>query len=207
MKKFWAVSLISLFSLVASACWYTISNFNATYIASVNGKQIHYTPVNSLVDTVYHNGMTVDLPIAVQIKVSDRYGDQPGESIGPKQVIEAKLQYKVVRKNGTIYPFTTVKTISNPKWTMNFSNPVNLFGANGVIDIPATKISAGDEIIIRVYFSDGTYHTGNLSADIKPSDVPDTQSYSLDNISCGNGGWKAPHVFRVKFSGKRRKNI
>ena len=207
MKKFTLISILSAVALAASACWYTVSNFNATYIASVNGKQIHYSPTSSIDQTVYHNGMSVDLPITVQIKVSDRYGDQSGESIGPKKIIEAKLQYKIIRKNGTVYPFTTVKTISNPNWTMNFSNPVNLFGSSGIIDIPKSKISAGDEIIIRVYFSDGVYHTGNLNADIDISDVPNEQSYTKNNIDCGTGGWKAPHVFRVKFSGKRRTSI
>ena len=206
MKKIVAAITSTLFAATAFACWFTESNFNATYIASVNGKAIHYSPVDTISQTVYRNGQTVDLPITVQIKVSDRFADQSGES-GSRPVTQAILQYKIVRQNGTSTSFITVKALKNPNWRMNFSTPVNLFGRDGVINIPKGQISAGDEIIIRVWMSDGTYYTGDIEADISANQVPDTQSYSSGNVAIGVDGWQAPHVFRVKFSGKRRTMI
>lgn len=190
------------FAISSFACWFTESNFNATYIASVNGKHVHYTPANTIQQATYHNGLSVDLPITVQIKVSPRIADQTGEVEGLKPIRTAILQYKIIKQNGTSIPFKTVKKIDNPNWPMNFASPVNLFGVTGKISIPSSKISAGDTIIIRVYFSDGTYYTGDLDGDLTIADVPDTQTYS--NPECGYDGWRAPHVFRVIFSGKRR---
>lgn len=202
LKKF-LISLLAVGTVSAFACWFTESNFNATYIASVNGAAVHYAPVSTISQAVYQNGQQVDLPITVQIKVSDRFADQSGES-GTRPVTSAILQYKIVRQNGTSTSFITVKTLNNPNWHMNFSSPVNLFGRSGIINIPNGQISAGDDIIIRVWMSDGTYYTGDLDADISVNQVPDTQSSALGNVSIGEDGWKAPHVFRVKFSGKRR---
>ena len=205
MKKVLAVLAAVCAAGAAFACWFTASNFNATYIASVNSKVVHYTPAVTMADAVYHNGQNADLPITVQVKVSPRFGDQAGESAGAKPITTASLQYKVVRAGGASTDFVTVKTITNPDWAMDFSVPVNLFGSDGAIDIPEGQISAGDDIIIRVWFSDGTYHTGDKNADLTVSDVPDTQSAS--NITCGLDGWQAPHVFRVKWSGKRRVRV
>lgn len=194
-------TILAVGAISAFACWFTESNFNATYIASVNGKVVHYSPASTLSAAAYTNGQAVDLPITVQVKVSDRFGDQAGES-GTKPITKAILQYKVVRANGTSTSFTTVKILDHPNWKMNFSNPVNLFGQEGIINIPKNSISAGDDIIIRVWLTDGVFATGDINADITAAEVPATQNST--NIDCGNDGWKAPHVFRVKFSGKRR---
>ena len=201
MKKIlMALGLISA-SIMASACWLTESNFNATYIASINGEVIHYTEANTISEVVYHNGQQADLPITVQVKVSDRFGDQPGET-GRKPIIKAILQYKIVRANGQSGKWVTVKTIDNPSWKMNFNRPVNLFGTDGNIDIHEDQISSGDDIIIRIWLTDGLYTTGDIDADISVDQVPDLQDYN--NAMIGSDGWSAPHVFRVKYSGKRR---
>lgn len=202
MRKILAILAAVCTAGAVMACWFTESNFNATYIASVNSKVVHYTPAATMAGATYHNGQSADLPITVQVKVSPRFGDQEGETSGAKPITTASLQYKVVRAGGTGTGFVTVKTITNPAWAMDFSVPVNLFGADGVIDIPDSQISAGDDIIIRVWMSDGTYYTGDRTADLAVSDVPDTQTAST--ITCGLDGWQAPHVFRVKYSGKRR---
>lgn len=196
MKKLlaavFAVSTMSVF-----ACWFTESSFNATYIASVNGKVVHYVPATTKDAAVYNNGQAADLPITVQVKVSDRM--EQGQALA---IQTAKLQYKIVRKNGTSTSFITVKTIDNPSWKMNFNNPVNLFGRDGIINIPDNQISEGDEIIIRLWLDDGIYNTGDINADINANQVLDQHSQS--NVTIGTDGWAAPHVFRVKFSGKRR---
>lgn len=204
LKKMLMTAAAMVVSASCFACWFTESNFNATYIASVNGKHSHYTPANTIEAATYHNGMNVDLPITVQVKVSPRIADQAGETEGLKPVTTAVLQYKIVRQNGTSTKFRTVKSINNPNWPMNFANPVNLFGATGKINISDNEISEGDHIIIRVYFSDGIYYTGDLDSDISVNDVPDRQTKS--SAECGYGGWRAPHVFRVRYSGNRRAN-
>lgn len=201
MKKF-LLALTTILSVSTMACWFTESNFNATYIASINSKAVHYNPVQTMSSAVYKNGQSVDLPLTVQIKVSPRFGDQDNETPGEKQIIKAILQYKIERANGTSTKFKTVKTIDNPNWKMDFSNPVNLFGKSGIIDIPKNSISAGDVIIIRLYLTDGMFHTGDLNSDIKGSDIKST--HNANNISIGTSGWSAPHVFKVVFSGKRR---
>ena len=205
MKKLFAVLAAVCAAGAAFACWFTESNFNATYIASVNSKVVHYTPATTMSEATYHNGQSADMPITVQVKVGPRFGDQPGENAGAKPITTAALQYKVVRAGGASTGFVTVKTIINPTWAMNFSVPVNLFGSDGVIDIPDGEINAGDDIIIRLWLSDGTYYTGDRTGDLFVSDVPDTQTAA--NITCGFDGWQAPHVFRVKYSGKRRVRI
>lgn len=202
MKKLLSI-IAATATIITSACWFTESNFSATYIASVNGSAIHYSPVDSINQATYTNGQTVDLPLTVQVKVSDRFGDQEGES-GTRPIVKAILQYKIVRQNGQSTNFITVKTLDNPSWKMNFSNPVNLFGKEGIIDISANSISAGDTIIVRVWLSDGVFQTGDINANITKEQIPDTQSSSLGNINIGTDGWQAPHVFRVVFSGKRR---
>ena len=63
-------------------------------------------------------------------------------------------------------------------------------------------IEEGDDIIIRVWFDDNIYTTGDRTSDIDKNQVPDTQTQN--NITIGTDGWAAPHVFRIKFSGKRR---
>lgn len=203
MKKILTTLTVIAATLISSACWFTESNFNATYIASVNGSAVHYSPVESINQATYTNGQTVDLPLTIQVKVSDRFGDQEGES-GTRPIVKAILQYKIIRQNGQTTNFVTVKTLDNPTWKMNFSNPVNLFGRDGIIDIPESSISSGDEIIVRIWLSDGVFQTGDLNTDITKDQVPDSQSYSAGNINIGTGGWQAPHVFRVVFSGKRR---
>ena len=196
MKKF-LITALTISAMSVFACWFTESSFNATYIASVNGKVIHYVPATSMAQAVYKNGEAADLPITVQIKVSDRM--EAGQALSIKT---AELQYKIIRQNGTSTTFKTVKIINNPSWKMNFNSPVNLFGRDGIINIPEGQIEAGDEIIIRVWFNDSIYTTGDRTSDIDKNQVPDTQTQN--NITIGTDGWAAPHVFRIKFSGKRR---
>ncbi len=184
---------------IATACWFTESNFNATYIASVNSKYVHYNKVSTISQATYTNGSVVELPISVQIKVSPRFGDQPGES-GSKPITAAKLQYKVVKADGTNGSWITVKSLNNPDWDMDFPEPVNLFGRDGIIN--PTGAQPNDWIVIRVWMTDGMYQTGDLSEDIDIAEIPTTQTEA--NISIGTTSWCAPHVFKIKISSKKR---
>ncbi len=188
-----AILSFAIATAAAWSCWFTSSNFNACYIAGVNNYFAHYTEAVSINVATYHNGQTVAMPITVFVKVSPRFGDQAGEAAGPKAIIRAVLQYKILPGG----EWVTVKDIDNPDWNMNFDHPVALFGRN-TIDL--TNVSSGTEMLIRLYMTDGTYETGDMVADIT-STVPDTATLSSGGTY--EGGWNAPHVMRVIISGRR----
>ena len=119
---------LTLFSTIVHACWFTADNFNTCYIAGVNSYVSHYSPAESIGSAVYKNGQTVDFPLTVWVKVSDRFADQPGEAEGKKAIIHAVLQYRVL-PNGR---WKTVRELKNLNWDMDFQNPVALFGKNNV---------------------------------------------------------------------------
>lgn len=194
LKTLFTTALTSL-SIVASACWFTQDNFNGNYISFITGDNFHYTPTELITNAVYKNGYVVDMPFTVYVKVSDRFGDQSGEE-GTKKIVRAVLQYKVLPSGSWI----TIKELKDLNWDMNFQNPVSLFGRN---TINITNISAGTEILIRLYLSDGTYETGDLNTDIT-STIPDTAHGNISSEVNYEGGWTAPFVFRVKYSGKVR---
>jgi hypothetical protein len=191
MKKL--LTTILLFSaLAASACWFTEANFNKTYIAGVNNFFAHYIEADTIGEATYSNGMTVAMPLTVWVKVSPRTADQPGEVAGTKEIVRAVLQYKILPSGSWV----TVKDYNTPDWDMDFEGAVPLFGMN-CINI---NVAAGTQILIRVYFSDGTYETGDLNTDITSS-VPNTATLSSGGTY--EGGWSAPHVMRVIISGRR----
>ena len=191
MKKLLATILLFA-SLAVSACWFTEANFNATYIAGVNNFFAHYIEEATIGEASYSNGMTVAMPLTVWVKVSPRTADQPLEVAGTKEIVRAVLQYKILPSGSWV----TVKDYNNPDWDMNFEEAVPLFGMN-CINI---NVAAGTQMLIRTYFSDGTYETGDLNTDITSS-VPNTATLSSGGTY--EGGWSAPHVMRVIISGWR----
>ena len=191
MKKL--LTTILLFaSLAVSACWFTEANFNKTYIAGVNNFFAHYVEAETIGAASYANGQTVAMPLTVWVKVSPRTADQPGEVAGTKEIVRAVLQYKILPSGSWV----TVKDYDTPDWDMNFEGAVPLFGMN-CINI---NVATGTQILIRAYFSDGTYETGDLNTDITSS-VPNTATLSSGGTY--EGGWSAPHVMRVIISGWR----
>ena len=191
MKKL--LTTILLFaSLAASACWFTEANFNKTYIAGVNNFFAHYIEADTIGEATYSNGMTVAMPLTVWVKVSPRTADQPGEVAGTKEIVRAVLQYKILPSGSWV----TVKDYDTPDWDMNFEGAVPLFGMN-YINI---NIATDTQILIRAYFSNGTYETDDLNTDITSS-VPNTATLSSGGTY--EGGWSAPHVMRVIISGRR----
>ena len=185
LKKLCCAALAAL-SFSLAACWFDEDNFDGNFIAGVNNYQAHHSAgAASLAAAAYANGASVAMPITVWVKVSPRDGNR---------IVRATLQYKILPSGS----WTTVRTIDNPSWNMDFSQPVALFGRN-CIDIPG--VAAGTSILIRLYLSDGTYETGSLSADISDT-VPDTATAASGGVYAG--GWTAPFVFRVTASGVRR---
>jgi hypothetical protein len=191
MKKLLTTILLFV-SLAASACWFTLANFNAVYISGVNNYVSHYEEVGDIQSATYHNGQVVAMPLTVWVRVSPRLADQEGEPAGTKQIVRAVLQYKVLPYG----QWVTARDYVNPDWNMDFSAPVPLFGM-GCIDV---NVRNGTEMLIRLYVTDGTYESGDLGSDITTY-VPDTAT--LSNGGTYEGGWCAPHVMRVKISGRR----
>lgn len=194
LKMLFTAALAAV-ALNSFACWFTADNFNGNYIAGVNNPYVaHYTEADGIANAVYYNGQSAAMPLTVYVKVSPRYPDQEGEAAGAKPIVKAVLQYKVLPAGSWV----TVKTIENVSWSMNWNHPVALFGKN-CIDVRG--LSAGTQILIRLYLSDGTYETGDLGTDIT-STVPSVAT----SASGGSyqGGWTAPFVFRVIYNGKRR---
>ncbi len=192
--KTFLVGALSALAVAAHACWFTADNFNACYIAGVNNYISHYAPAENIGAAEYQNGQTVDSPITVWVKVSDRFADQEGESPGNKAVIRAVLQYKVLPSGRWI----TVRDLKELNWNMNFQHPVALFGKN---NISLSGYPAGTEVLIRLYLTDGTYETGDMDSDIT-STIPNTATQSSGGEY--NAGWTAPFVMRVVLSGKER---
>ncbi|MFA6930008.1 MAG: hypothetical protein WCT05_06755 [Lentisphaeria bacterium] len=186
------LTTILLTALTASACWFTEANFNSAFIAGVNNFFAHYVEAETIEEATYANGQTVAMPLTVWVKVSPRTADQPGEVAGTKNIVRAVLQYKILPSG----EWVTVKDYDTPDWDMNFEGAVPLFGMNCI----NVNVSAGTQMLIRVYLTDGTYETGDLATDIT-SLVPNTATLSVGGTY--EGGWCAPHVMRVIISGRR----
>jgi hypothetical protein len=186
------LTTLLLTTAIASACWFTTSNFNKTYIAGVNNYFAHYTETAYIQDAIFYNGQTVAMPLTVFVKVSPRIADQPGESPGTSKLTRAILQYKILPDG----EWVTVKDIDHPDWDLDFAVPLALFGY-GSIDV---SVPDNTEILIRLYLTDDIYETGDLETDIT-STVPNNVTYysGMDY----EGGWRAPHVMRLKISGRR----
>lgn len=191
MKKF-LTSLVLTSALLVQACWFTTENFNGNYIAGANNFVEHYTPVESINSAVYHNGGSVSLPLTVYVRITESKSTQQGQTVSG-QVQIAILQYKV-KHNNTWGKWKTVKKYSNTSWSLYNTKPTAFFGKE---NINPKGLVSGDEIMVRLYLSDGVYETGDL--DVDPGEVGNS-----DTVSTGtyNGGWTAPYVFKVIFDGK-----
>jgi len=206
MKKLFAVLTVVCALGRVHACWLEAPAFDTTWIHSVNWRVVHYI-FDGYVQ--WRNGQAADLPLTVQVMPSAVYfaGGGPG-GLWSNTMVEATLQYKVIRQDGSSTGFENVGTIGNLRFSA-VHTPIDLFGSRGVIDIPEGQIAAGDDIIIRIVLTDAAGRTnGPLQLDpgLEVADVPD----HLDGREEGNdrcGEWRAHHVFRVKYSGKRRVRV
>ena len=203
MKKFLLGSLLALTTLTtAFCCWFTSENFNGNYIHGVNNFVPHYEETLNINSAVYKNWgsnntsqCVVDLPLTIWVKVSPRKINNNNYAL----ITKAVLQYKTKKSGGNWSAWKTVKTIENVSWSLNFANPVALFGRN---NINPSGLKACDLIMIRLYLAtdEGTVETGNMDVDINQSNVEGNIS---GNENLG-GGWRAPFVMLMKYSGKKR---
>ncbi len=142
------VSLLMLIGTVASACWFTALNFDKAYIAKVNTK-VTFTSSGTIESVVCTPAGTQDLPAQIWIKL------QPRNEQGAPAITEAILQYKKL-PDGT---WTTFKHLRSLSWTLDFSQPVQLFGPN-IFDPPGAKTN--DQYLIRLWFTDGLFENADL---------------------------------------------
>ncbi len=170
------VALISLLAMPVLACWFTAENFNKCYIAQINNADCFYE------DAVFDSGGvahpeagTISFPATVWIKL------QPRDS-GPA-VTQMKLQFR----KSTDSTWTDIKTISNVAWAVNFEKPVALFGRNCLNNLPG--VSGGDEILVRIYVTDGLYENADIG---------------VDTTEDGANGWQDQWVVKLTVSNNTR---
>jgi len=180
-------------ALSTFACWFTSDNYDGNYIAGVNNFQEHYTEGQSFQNAEYHNNRYVALPITVYVKVHSINNETP-------TITRAVLQYRVRRNGSWLTPWITVRTITNPSATLDYSVPVPLFG-NGTID--PKNLQSEDEIIIRYYCTNGVIQSGDLNDPLN-SINPNSTEYANNYSNTYTGGWTPPFVFKVIYNGERR---
>lgn len=173
-KKTSAV-LLTMIGLSAAACWFSEENFNLAYIAAVND----YTTFSP--GTIWNGGAintpdggTVSLPATMWVVLSPRLGGGP--------ITTTILQYKKLPAG----EWVTIKTLSDLSWTVNFTAQIRLFGPN-VLDPP--DVVANDEILVRIYFTDGLFENAPLENDTDEN---------------GTNGWADQWVVRLVISPNRR---
>lgn len=154
LKKFLMIA-VAVAGVSASACWFTASNYARCYIALINTAATFYT--NPVPDWTGSNipcppAGTQSLPCQVWIKL------QPRSEEGAAAITTAVLQYKKLPSG----VWTTFKTLTALTWTVDFSKPMELFGPN-IFDPPGA--AAGNEYLIRLYFTDGIYENADLGVD------------------------------------------
>ena len=182
MKKFLLGSLLALTTITtALGCWFTQLNFNRSYIAGVNNFISHVENPDNVNNVSYKNYQFVDLPITVWVKIAPRYIDE-NENVNDRRVdlIEtAILQYRIKKTGSSTWgKWTTVKSLQNVTWSLNFQNKVALFGRN---NINPTGLKTGDLIMIRFYIrTEDGYESGSISRDDQITlEIPTTNNGTL----------------------------
>ena len=177
MKKlFFGIVAFALLTLPVFACWFTSENYNRCYIAKVNSYDCfdETEPFNEN-GIPCPDGGTISFPATVWIKLKPR-------DSGPA-ITQMKLQFR----KSTDSTWTDIKTISNVTWAVNFEKPVALFGRNCLNNLPG--VSGGDEILIRIYVTDGLYENADLTS---------------DTTEDGTNGWQDQWVVRLTVSNNTR---
>lgn len=212
MKKILSTSIL-MTAINVFACWFTQENFNNAYIAGVNYFNSHYTKVNSLENAQYNNGQNVSLPLTVWFKVSPRTFYVDGQ-IQTDEIRVAKLYYKILPggvQNANC-KWRLVKSInlgSNPRWKMDFKEPVKLFGNNvitmSLINSKGDTLNKNDHIILAWYIAGSSPDCITSSQDITDGShepvitIQNTENYSKEHAK----SFKPAFIMRVIYNGKK----
>lgn len=176
MKKLLLCSALLLLSPLFMACWFTSENYQKCYIAQINTADVFYESAAFDAGGVAHpEAGEISFPATVWVKL------QPRE--GQTEPTQFTLQFKKLPSGS----WTTIKTISNPAWTVNFSRPVALFG-KGILN-NLSGVTAGDDILVRVYVTDGLYENADLAN---------------DTTEDGTNGWQDQWVVKLTVSSNER---
>jgi len=213
LKKFMlSLAATVLATSTAFACWFTQENFNNAYFAGVNFFVEHYNPTTNIANATYQNGQSVSLPLTAWFKVSPRTYSV-NNVVQTFDIRIAKLYYKIL-PGGTetsSCKWRLAKSIdmgSNPKWRMDFSSPVKLFGqatiTKSMITSNGDTINSGDHIIMAWYIADNSPDCIANAEDITPGQnapvivVPNNDTYN----SVYANEFRPAYVMRVVYSGK-----
>ena len=223
-KKTMLVSAL-FFAFNAFSCWFTQQNFNKAYIAGVNFYKAHYNQkaTTEMEDAKFINGQRVSLPLTVWFKVSPRTNkivvDEVQKTI-KYDIRVAKLYYKIIPlENGTYnyesdkYVWRLAKSIDmgdKPKWRMDFTSPVQLFGkatiTKSMIQKNGDNIKSDDAIVFAWYIADNALDAVSNAQDIEAGQ-PEPFIYPAD-IETGHeqpheNQFYPAHVMRVIYNGKK----
>lgn len=212
-KKFMlSVVATVLATSTAFACWFTQENFNNAYFAGVNFYVEHYSQTSNLSKATYRNGQSVSLPLTAWFKVSPRTYSVNG-AVNTFDIRVAKLYYKILPGGveSSSCKWRLAKAIDmggNPKWRMDFSSPVKLFGqatiTTTMIASNGDTISSGDHIVMAWYIADNSPDCIANAEDITVGQnapvitVPDNDTYA----SVYANEFRPAYVMRVVYNGK-----
>ena len=151
MKKFLTIALLAL-TLVASACWFTATDWQVVYIASINDTDL--TPVFGTFPTVTVPAAgTQNLPATITMKVV------PSITNGTA-ITEALMVWKYA--SGTVWKILDHR--QNFGETMDYTKPLALFGP---YNFNPPGVQSGDSIMGGFITRDAT--TSNADIDICPT--------------------------------------
>jgi len=220
LKTLTALALLA--ATPAFGCWYNRISYN-DYIFGVNNFERHTEATVSKgadgkAQTTFtvQNNMTVDFPVTVTMKlVSDSQIILDDETKKP-EILRCALQYRVLPSGN----WTTVEEYKVPTGKIPMSAPPAAYLNRN--NIWPKKCKAGDVIMIRLYVTDGSFQSGDLSDKCEEFlevqsegrgagkyTLPDTFTYtphdSTSMIGVDLGGmWTPQYVVTVIYSGKTR---
>ena len=151
MKKFLTIALLTV-TIIASACWFTATDWGVVYIASINDTDL--TPVFGTFPTVTVPAAgTQNLPATITMKVV------PSITNGTA-IIEALMVWKYA--SGTRWKILSYRKDFSE--TMDYTKPLALFGRN---NFNPPGVQSGDSIMGGFIVRD--IITSNADIDISPT--------------------------------------
>jgi len=173
MKKFLTTILI-MGAIIASACWFTSTDWRVVYFTKVNETDI--TPTFGTYPTVTAPEAGIqNLPATIYMKIT------PSVTNGTA-IQEALLQWKY--STGT--KWKTVCHLKDFAWVIDYTKPIPLFGK---YCFNPAGVKSGDVLLVRLQVTDAT--TVNAQLDV-------------DTTAEGTNGWQDQWVFSMTVGTVRR---
>lgn len=232
------LSCICAVCLTGLACWFTEDNFNSNYIYAVNGaihyvpgqsmSQAVYSNGGAiaLAGTPYvkvgtrtpevsgDSGRNLAIKCLIfryRVFSSSNVAKGPWMTVGfymSSAMSGWTAQDAQALRQALPEPYATQLAPVTLDWTMDFSEPVRLFGANSLNPrpmaglYPGNALASGDIILMEYYLNDGLFETGDLTEDITPDKVQATEDASWQPTL--RQSFLPPFIFKVTYNGKKR---